>query len=131
MIALDTNLLARLLLRDDEAQHQRVKALLKKPRQTFTAPVTVFLELVWVLESRDCSVKEVVMGLTALLDLPNFKPDSADAIREALRNYERGLGFADSLHLALSEGEQSFMTFDKAFARQAKKMGLSPDVALA
>ena len=131
MIALDTNLLARLLLRDDEAQHQRVKALLKKPRQTFTAPVTVFLELVWVLESRDCSVKEVVMGLTALLDLPNFKPDRANAIREALRNYDRGMGFADALHLALSEGEQSFRTFDKAFVRLAKKMSLSPDVVLA
>jgi len=71
------------------------------------------------------------MGLTALLDLPNFKPDRADAIREALRNYEHGMGFADALHLALSEGEQSLMTFDKAFIRQAKKMSLRPAVTLA
>ncbi len=131
MIALDTNMLARLLLQDDEAQHQRVKARLKKPRQTFTAPVTVFLELAWVLESNDCSVEEVVMGITALLNLPNFKPDCANAVREALRHCARGMGFADALHLALSAGEQSLMTFDKAFARQAKKMGLKPDVALA
>lgn len=49
MIALDTNLLARLLLQDDAAQHAKVKALFKT-RQIFTAPVTVLLELVWVLE---------------------------------------------------------------------------------
>ena len=130
MIALDTNLLARLLLQDDAAQHKRAKALLKT-QQTFTAPVTVLLELVWVLESRDCSAEQVALGLTALLDLPNFKPERADALREALRSYAAGMGFTDALHLALSAGEQQFMTFDKAFARRAKKMGLKPDVVLA
>lgn len=130
MIAIDTNLLARLLLKDDAAQHERVKALFKA-RQTFTAPVTVLLELVWVLESRDCSAEQVALGLTALLDLPNFKPERADALREALRSYAAGMGFADALHLALSAGEQKFMTFDNAFARRAKKMGLKPDVVLA
>jgi predicted nucleic acid-binding protein len=38
------------------------------------------------------------------------------------------MGFADALHLALSEAEQKFMTFDKAFVRQAKKLGLKPVV---
>jgi hypothetical protein len=75
-VALDTNLLARLLLQDDAAQHAKVKALFKT-RQIFTAPVTVLLELVWVLESRDCSPLQVSQGLTALLDLPNFKPEQA------------------------------------------------------
>jgi predicted nucleic-acid-binding protein len=130
MIALDTNLLARLLLQDDAAQHKRVKALFKT-QQTFTAPVTVLLELVWVLESRDCSAEQVALGLSALLALPNFKPERADAVREGLHSYAGGMGFADALHLALSSGEQKFMTFDKAFARQAKKLGLKPDVVLA
>ena len=48
MIALDTNLLARLMLHDDAAQFKKVKALFQT-RQIFTAPVTVMLELVWVL----------------------------------------------------------------------------------
>ena len=130
MIALDTNLLARLLLQDDAAQHKRVKALFKT-RQVFTAPVTVLLELVWVLESRDCKPERIVFGLTALLDLPNFKPERADAVRAALHSYEGGMGFADALHLALSEDQQKFMTFDRAFARQARKLRLKPDVALA
>ncbi|MBK6386317.1 MAG: type II toxin-antitoxin system VapC family toxin [Rhodoferax sp.] len=127
MIALDTNLLARLLLQDDAAQHAKVKALFKT-RQIFTAPVTVLLELVWVLESRDCSPLQVSQGLTALLDLPNFKPEQADAVREALHGYVAGMGFADALHLALSAGHQKFMTFDKAFAKQARKLGKQPEV---
>ena len=129
MIAIDTNVLARLLLQDDAAQHKKAKALFKT-RETFTAPVTVLLELVWVLESRGCSTEQVAFGLNALLDLPNFKPERADAVREALRNYAAGMGFADALHLALSAGEQRFMTFDKAFARRARKMTLTPEVVL-
>lgn len=130
MIAVDPNLLARLLLQDDAAQHKKVKALFKT-RQIFTAPVTVLLELVWVLESRGCGTEQIVSGLMALLDLPNFKPERADAVREALHSYQGGMGFADALHLALSEDHQKFITFDKAFARQAKKLGLKPDVLLA
>ena len=48
MIALDTKVLARLLLKDDAAQYKRVRQLLSQA-QDYTAPVTVMLELVWVL----------------------------------------------------------------------------------
>jgi predicted nucleic-acid-binding protein len=130
MIAVDTNVLARLLLNDDAAQYQRVKTLLGT-RQTFTAPVTVMLELVWVLESYDCTADKIAAGLTALLGLPNFKPAQADALRSALRSYTSGMGFADALHLALSAEQQSFVTFDKAFAKRAAKLALIPDVNLA
>ena len=130
MIALDTNLLARLLLQDDAAQYKRVKTLFET-RQIFTAPVTVMLELVWVLESRDIASTQITAGLTALINLPNFKPERVDALREALRSYKAGMGFADALHLALSEGQQKLMTFDKAFVKQGKKLRLQPDVVLA
>ena len=83
MIALDTNQLARLLLRDDAAQHARVKSLLQT-EQLFTAPVTVLLELVWVLEANDCTPADIEHGLKLLLALPNFKPPQADAVRAAL-----------------------------------------------
>jgi predicted nucleic-acid-binding protein len=130
MIALDTNMLARLLLQDDAAQYKRVKTLFET-RQIFTAPVTVILELVWVLESRDITSAQITAGLTALIDLQNFKPERVDALREALRSYKGGMGFADALHLALSEGQQKLMTFDKAFVKQTKKLGLKPEVILA
>ena len=70
---------------------------------------------------------KIANGLTALLNLPNFKPERIDALHKALRYYTLGMGFADALHLALSAGEQKFMTFDKAFVKQAKKLGAEPD----
>ena len=127
MIALDTNMLARLLLRDDKKQHARVVQLLAS-KQDFTAPVTALLELVWVLEVNGCSTDDVVRGLNLLLGLPNFKPQQADALRQALLGYAQGLDFADALHLALSHGSQELATFDKAFARKAGKLGLMPPV---
>jgi predicted nucleic-acid-binding protein len=130
MIALDTNLLARLLLQDDKAQHARVKALLAS-QQMFTAPVTIFLELVWVLEANDCAPAEIQRGLTLLLGVPNFKPVQADIVRAALTHYAQGLDFADALHLALSRAEQALMTFDKAFVRRAAKLAVAPQVTAA
>ena len=127
MIALDTNLLARLLLRDDAAQHARVKGLLRTD-QVFTAPVTVFLELVWVLEANDCTPADIERGLNLLLGLGNFKPPQGDAVRDALRNYVQGMDFADALHLALSVGDDAYVTFDKAFVRRAAKLGIAPQV---
>lgn len=62
MIGLDTNILARYLLRDDEAQYQIAAGLLKEP-QTYTAPSSVILELVWVLESEDCDRAAVSRAL--------------------------------------------------------------------
>jgi len=130
MIALDTNLLARLLLRDDAAQHARVKSLLQT-EQVFTAPVSVLVELVWVLEANDCTAAEIEHGLRLLLGLANFKPPQAGAVRTALRAYAQGMDFADALHLALSSGDDAFMTFDKGFVRKAAKLTLRPSVVQA
>ena len=129
MIALDTNMLARLLLRDDKKQHARVLQLLAG-KQDFTAPVSVMLELAWVLEVNGCSAMDIVRGLNLLLGLPNFKPQQADALRQALLGYAQGLDFADALHLALSHGSQELVTFDKAFARKAGKLGWVPPVVV-
>ena len=130
MIAIDPNLLLRLVLDDDPAQQARVNALFKSGKLV-TAPVTVVLELVWVLQSRGFSAANIVQGLTALMEIPNFKPEHELALREALHGYQAGMDFADALHLALSASHQKFMTFDKAFARKAKKLGVTPEVVLA
>jgi len=54
MIALDTNVLARYLLNDDAGQARAAAHLLAR-KQTFTAPLTVMLELVWVLKVNGCA----------------------------------------------------------------------------
>lgn len=131
MIALDTNVLARFLLRDDEAQYKAAAALLKQPR-SYTAPPTVLIELVWVLESSDCDAATIAHALRLLFNLPNFEPLEFDAVLRALNWYEQGMDFADAMHLALSgKGKAvSFITSDKAFAKRAKKEAAHPPVEL-
>ncbi|MFN0183963.1 MAG: type II toxin-antitoxin system VapC family toxin [Aquabacterium sp.] len=129
MMALDTNLLARLLLQDEPAQHAKVVALLSSDA-VFTAPTTVFLELVWVLEAHDCTPQEIKAGLERLLGLQNFKPANGQVLRTALAAYGKGMDFADALHLGLSAAEKEFRTFDKRLARKATALGLSPTVRM-
>lgn len=125
MIALDTNVLARFLLKDDAVQHRAAAALLAGA-QEFTAPPTVLLELVWVLEACDCTRSEILKGLRALLGLPNFKPAETDALAYALHWYEGGMDFADALHLALSAKADGFATFDRDLLKRAAKLGSFP-----
>ena len=129
MKALDTNVLARLLLKDNVLQFKKARALLAS-NEIFTAPVTVMLELVWVLESNDCTSTEIVDSLNLLMSLPNFKPAHEHVIRNALTAYLNGLDFADALHLVLSQKDEALLTFDKSFVKQASKLGQSMSVQL-
>ncbi len=126
MIGLDTNILARFLLKDDTAQYRTAAALLNENR-TFTAPPSVLLELVWVLESEDCDPKAVSRALRQLFALPNFKPLEFDTVLRALTWYEAGMDFGDALHLATSTraGLTEFLTMDKAMAKRAHREGAS------
>ena len=127
MIALDTNILARFLLNDDPVQFKLARDLLARPSD-YTAPPSVLLELVWVLESYDCTREEVVQALRALMGLPNFKPKSFEAICHTVNWYEAGMDFGDALHLALSAGDDAFATFDKALGKTATQIGIVPQV---
>lgn len=127
MIALDTNILVRLLLKDDPIQFKLARDLLARPND-YTAPPTVLLELVWVLESNDCTRAEIVQALHMLLGLPNFKPKSFEAICYAVKGYEAGMDFGDALHLALSAGDEAFVTFDKALGKTVTRNGIAPQV---
>jgi predicted nucleic acid-binding protein len=129
MIALDTNVLARLLLRDDEQQYRKALQLLADGRD-YTAPPTVILELVWVLASYDVAKADIAQALRGLLGLPNFKPRQSGEISVALSLYEAGLDFADALHLASSDGEDALLTFDTRFAGRAERLDTTPTVKL-
>ena len=128
MIALDTNVLVRYLLNDDPEQ-SGVAAVLLKKRQSYTAPPTVMLELVWVLSVNDCSRAEISSALTHLVGLPNFKPREFEAVCRAIQWHEQGMDFGDALHLALSAREEKLLTFDQALTKLAGKIGAAPTVA--
>jgi predicted nucleic-acid-binding protein len=127
MIGLDTNILARFLLKDDAAQFKLAKELLAR-NQSYTAPPTVILELVWVLESYDCTREEILLALHTLLGLPNFKPKSFESLCHAINWYEAGMDFGDALHLALSVEDDSFVTFDKSLGKLADQHDVAPAV---
>ena len=125
MIGVDTNLLARFLLKDDAAQHRRAVAALEKGEEIFI-PVTVLLELAWVLRARAATRGEIAGSLRSILALPHARPQHSEAVRRALGWVEEGMDIADAFHLALSDKTAKFLTFDAAFARRAAKLGATP-----
>ena len=121
MIALDTNVVVRLLVNDDAAQARRARALVAAGADVFVAP-TVLMECEWVLRSAYGFAPAQIGGfLRALLGLPGVCTDQPERVAEALAGYDKGMDFADALHLALSHGAERFFTFDAAFRKTAAK----------
>ena len=127
MISLDTNLLARFLLADEPAQ-QRAAVQLLESGETAFVPVTVVLELAWVLRSRGTTSEEVLVALRRLLALPQLVFQHDPAVRTALTWAAGGLDLPDALHLALSGQASRFVTFDAALVRGADRLGTHPPV---
>ena len=90
----------------------------------------MILELAWVLKINGCSREEIAKGLRALIGLSNFIPEQFQAVLYALRWFESGMDFADSLHLALSNAQETLMTFDRDFAQAAKRAQAFPEVKM-
>lgn len=124
MAALETNVLVRFLVQDDARQGAAARRLIRSgvdAGMTLFVPVTVVLELEWVLRASfgldKAAVLEALFGLLGTFEL-SF--ESEGAVEAALGQYADGSAdFADCLHagLALMAGEQPLWTFDKAAAK--------------
>ena len=120
MIALDTNVLLRLLLRDDAAQAERAQALFdanaKRDGSLFVSDV-VLAELAWVLRSRYAMEPLLVAkALRALMGNATLAWQSPEAVADALALHEAGsVDFADCLvtALAAAQGCEGVATFDR------------------
>jgi predicted nucleic-acid-binding protein len=130
VIALDTNLLVRFLVKDDEVQTRRVVALMKRALDRSEALYVcdvVLCELVWVLEtSYGVEREEIASNLAKLLRARQLTFRDADLLSRALEAYHKGRGdFADYLirEDARSAGAEIVATFDKALL---KDMGFQP-----
>ena len=124
MAALDTNVLVRLIVEDNAAQVAAAKKLLAqtiRDNETLFVPVTVSLELEWVLRSGfGFSKPEVIRALSLILTAVELSFESESALEAALLHYEQGTAdYSDYLHLALAQrvNAQPMWTFDKAAAR--------------
>jgi len=129
LIALDTNILARYLLDDEPSQARTARRLLADTKAEYWIPVTVVLELAWVLRKSDAPRGVVMERLRDLLSLRNVRAQNADLVFQALRWAAQGMDLADALHLVLSGKADRFATFDEALVRQARKLGVQPPVS--
>ena len=121
MLAVDTNVVVRYLVRDDEVQLARATEIVENS-PIFVSP-TVILESEWVIRNSYGFSRSVVIGaLEALCGAPDVKVGEAAAVKRAFRLAERGLDFADALHLAQAEGCEAFVTFDKGLAKKAREL---------
>lgn len=119
MVAVDTNVIVRLLTRDDEAQFQKATALFGK--EDIFIPETVILETEWVLRyAYRFEPADICDALAKTLGLANVKTQRAGTMAQAIALTRQGLDFADALHLASSQECTQFATFDTAFIKQAK-----------
>jgi predicted nucleic acid-binding protein len=128
VIAVDTNVLVRYVTDDDPEQGRRALELLGRGEEVFVAK-TVLLETEWVLRAVYKLPRASVRGaLLHVLGLPNVQAEAPEQIAQALELHERGLDFADAIHLASSGDAETFYTFDGELARRGR--ALTPSVRL-
>lgn len=131
MIAVDTNVLARWLLKDHVAQSPSALAVMDRPA-VFVAK-TVILELEWVFRGvYGLGPRDFSTAVDQLLAMPNVVIEDRTAIEHAARWFSRGVDFADALHLAAAAAAActEMVTFDaRRFSRRAKRLGLKPAVS--
>ena len=122
MIAVDTNVVVRFLVKDDPDQAQRARALIEV--ETVFVPTSVLLEAEWVLRSAyRLQHQAVVAGLRGFLRLPSVFAQDQEATFAALDWAEQGMDFADALHLASAASCEAFASFDRSLERTARKVG--------
>jgi predicted nucleic-acid-binding protein len=113
--AVDTNVLARLVLADDHAQCDMAAALLDTPAW-ITA--TVWLELGWVLGKR-LDRPRACDALAGVLAMESVHTFDSDGLTWAIDRYRAGADWADVIHLISARGiADSFTTFDRDIGRR-------------
>ena len=134
MIAVDTNVLLRYLLHDDEAQAARADAVFGSAETVLITDV-VLVETIWTLSGRKYRLdsSELISVLDRLFSEPNIRFEDDQVVWRALQAYRsapgadqtglaKGAGFADALivfkalRTAREAGDplHGVYTFDKA-----------------
>ncbi|MBK7742258.1 MAG: type II toxin-antitoxin system VapC family toxin [Betaproteobacteria bacterium] len=119
MLGLDTNVLVRFLVRDDEVQFERARKLIKREvaagRRVFVSQL-VLLETEWVLRSRYGLPKDLIIeAVSGLLGATDVRFEDEPAIEEALFLWKDATAdFADCLIGARNRrlGCRATTTFD-------------------
>ena len=121
MRAVDTNVLLRLLVRDDARQVKLAEVFIDG---NAWISQLVLAETMWVLESvYDRTPLQLAAALEILLEHETLTLQDADTVSAALQNFKRrpALGFSDCLVLEIARkaGHTPLGTFDKGLAKLA------------
>lgn len=119
MRAVDTNVLVRLLVRDDGEQTAAAERFIQTGA---VIPHIALVETVWVLDSYyERGRADIARVIDALLDHETLVIQDADVVREALDTFRanKAVDFADCLILAVTRrsGHSPLGTFDIKFAK--------------
>ena len=126
MKAIDTNILVRFLVGDDEFQAKYVYKLFKEAEANndeLFVPLLVVLELLWVLEAvYEIERKDILDAINDLLLMPILKFEHQAALQSFIRNARGNKYDLSDLLIAYSAEEQgceSVLTFDKKASKHA------------
>lgn len=119
MRAIDTNVLVRLIAREDARQTERAEKFISEGAWVSNL---VLAESVWVLESVYGLGKiQMRTAIAMLLEHRQIVLQNADVVRAALDGFaaHKGVGFTDCLMLAIAgkNGHVPVGTFDRKLAR--------------
>lgn len=121
MVAVDTNVLVRLVTSDQPAQAARAAAVFRSG--PILIPKSVLLETEWVLRySYHLQTPAILRALRGVLGLENVSAEDPATAATALRLLEQGLDFADALHVASSAHADRFVTFDGLLVKGAGRV---------
>jgi predicted nucleic-acid-binding protein len=127
MIAVDTNVLVRVLTNDDPAQAKRALSRLRS--DTAWIGRTVLLETEWVLRhAYKLDAAAIGKAFSTLLGVASIEIENRAQVLQALSWHSAGMDFADALHLAASHATTAFVSFDRDLAKNAKRVHAVPTV---
>jgi predicted nucleic-acid-binding protein len=130
MLGVDTNVLVRYLIRDDQSQYEKARRLIDREvskGEPVLVSMLVLLETEWVLRSRyELAKAEIVTAFSALLDTADLAFEDEPSVEHAVYSWkDSAADFADCLIEARNRrlGCRATATFD---ARALKLAGFVP-----
>ena len=121
MIAIDTNIVVRIVAADDRAQLAKALRLIEG-NAVYLGP-TVLLECEWVLKSAykldRAAIERSLRGIVGLANVHTY--DDA-AVTKALDLFAAGVDFGDAMHLGLTGSAEVFVTFDASLRKRGSRL---------
>ncbi len=127
MFSVDTNVLARYVLADDEEQFETACYIIDTHK--CFVPITVTLELAWVLKANQISKDKIIDCLMELISLANLVFEYENSIKMAMQWAKQGMDIADAIHLSIADNQKFIpvLTFDKKFINKSKLIDNAPN----